>query len=521
MRCFALRSSAAILSAALLCVPQFAWAHGGGGGGHGGGGFGGGGFGGGHGGGFGGGHMGGFGGGHMGGFGGFSGGHHSGFGGMPMGGFSGGHHSGFGGSAIGGTHHSGGISSFGGSSLGGHNLSGHHLGGQHLGGTLNSGVGAIHHNPNSFTNRHVGGLSTSAGHHAVTQGFRGTNLSNHAGGLNAQSLLGHQAGALGSHNSAFLQHHGVAGTNLSGTHHHAGLTNNNLGSLHHGNQNWNGQNWNGHHHHHGGNFFFPFFGFYPFGLYGFGYPYYGLGYGYGYPYYGYGYGLGGYGYGSYGYGYNPYAYYGSYAATTQPAVTQPTTPPSATAIDNAKVFAEKGESDFKAGNYKGAVYAWRHATVDDPQNGVLLMMLGQALFATGQFDEAAGATQAAMQLLPEDKWNVVVKNFRELYGKPADYTTQLRALEKEVKTKTDNPATRFLLGFHYGYLGYPEHAVKQLDKTLKLAPQDQMAKKLREIMGGPNADEQKPGDVKDSDDKSAKEADAPEQAPATKAAVDT
>jgi hypothetical protein len=48
-----------------------------------------------------------------------------------------------------------------------------------------------------------------------------------------------------------------------------------------------------------------------------------------------------------------------------------------------------------------------------------------------------------------------------------------------------------------------------------------MAKKLREIMGGPNADEQKPGDVKDSDDKSAKEADAPEKAPATKAAVDT
>ena len=516
MRCFALRTAAALLCAALLATGQIAWAHGGGGGGgHGGGGFGGGGFGGGHGGGFGGGHMGGFGGGHMGGFGGFSGGHHGGFGGAPMGGFSGGHHSGFSGSSIGGAHHSGGISTFGGSSIGGH-----HLGGS----TLNGG--AIHHNPNSFTNRHAGGLTTGVGHHAatVTQGFRGTNLTTHAGGLNAQSLLGHQAGGLGTGHSAFLQHHGVTGTNLGGVHHGTGLTNNGLtnnlgaGSLHHG-QNWNGQNM--HHHHHGGNFF-PFFGFYPFGLYGFGYPYYGFGYGYPYYRYGYGYPYYGYGYGSYGY--NPYAYYGSYA-TTQPAA--PAAPAATTAAGDARVFAEKGENDFKAGRYQDAVYAWKHASVDDPQNGVLLMMLAQAFFATGQYDQAAGATQAAMQLLPEAQWNVVVKNFRELYGRPADYTTQLRALEKEVKTNGDKPATRFLLAFHYGYLGYPSHAVKQLDKVLKLAPDDQMAKKLHEIMSNPKPEDQKPGDAKDSGDakdpgdKSAKESDAPDKAAASKDAVDT
>jgi tetratricopeptide (TPR) repeat protein len=310
----------------------------------------------------------------------------------------------------------------------------------------------------------------------------------------------------------------VTATPLAGTHHHSGVANNNLGALHnnlgalhHGHHNGNG---NGHHHHHGGNFFnpyFPFFGFFPFGLYGYGYPYYG--YGYGYPYYGYGYGLGGYGYGSYGY--NPNAYYATYAAT------QPAAPASSTAADDARIFAQKGENDFKAGDYKGAAYAWKHAVTDDPQNGVLLMMLGQALFAAGQYDEAAGATQAAMQVLPEDKWNVVVKNFRELYGKAADYTTQLRALEKEVKTNGDNPATRFLLGFHYGYLGYPGHAVKQLDKTLKLAPGDQMAKKLREIMAGPDSDEQQPGDAKQPDDKSAKEADAPEKSAESKEAVDT
>jgi tetratricopeptide (TPR) repeat protein len=126
-----------------------------------------------------------------------------------------------------------------------------------------------------------------------------------------------------------------------------------------------------------------------------------------------------------------------------------------------------------------------------------------------------------MQLLPEDQWGVVVKNFRELYGKQGDYTTQLRALEKEVKTNADNPGTRFLLGFHYGYLGYPDHAVKQLDKTLKLAPGDQTAKKLREAMGGPKQDDQKPGDDKDGGDKSAKDGKTPDKPAAAKDAVDT
>ncbi|HQU45469.1 MAG TPA: tetratricopeptide repeat protein, partial [Pirellulales bacterium] len=117
---------------------------------------------------------------------------------------------------------------------------------------------------------------------------------------------------------------------------------------------------------------------------------------------------------------------------------------------------------------------------DDPQNGVLIMMLAQGLFATGNFNEAAGAVQQAMLLLSEDQWGVVVGNYRELYGKVGDYTAQLRALEKAVKAAPDDAGTRFLLGYHYGFLGYPQQAVKQLDKTLQIQPDDQLAKKLRE-----------------------------------------
>jgi cytochrome c-type biogenesis protein CcmH/NrfG len=119
--------------------------------------------------------------------------------------------------------------------------------------------------------------------------------------------------------------------------------------------------------------------------------------------------------------------------------------------------------------------------VDDPQNGVLVMMLSQALFATQQFNDAAGAVQAATQMLPPDKWDVVIKNFRDLYGKGEDYTTQLRALEKQAREKPDDASLRFLLGFHYGYLGYPTEAVKQLEKCVSLAPQDEVGRKLLKV----------------------------------------
>jgi tetratricopeptide (TPR) repeat protein len=150
--------------------------------------------------------------------------------------------------------------------------------------------------------------------------------------------------------------------------------------------------------------------------------------------------------------------------------------------DSARAFTEQGEAAFKAGDYKGAVYAWRHAIIDDPQNPVLLMMLAQSMFATGNFEEAAGATQAAMHIIPKDKWGVVVSNYKDLYGNVQDYTDQLRALEKAVKDKPDNPALRFLTGFHYAYLGFPKEAVDQLEKVIKIQPQDEMAKALRDEM---------------------------------------
>jgi tetratricopeptide (TPR) repeat protein len=229
-----------------------------------------------------------------------------------------------------------------------------------------------------------------------------------------------------------------------------------------------------------GGFGFPFLGYSPY-QHGdrYWYPYYGRGYRRIFPYHGFG------GLGYYGYGFSPYSHgnYGNYGYTTGPAVVSPQQP----ATTASGQFAQQGELEFKARRYKAAIQSWRHALVDDPQNGVLVLMLGQALFADGQFDEAAGAVQQGLAMLPEDQWNVVVGNYKELYGRSGEYAAQLKALEKAAKQEADNPADLFLLGYHYGFLGYPTQAVTKLDQLIKLAPEDELAKRLRGVMLGDKA----------------------------------
>ena len=145
----------------------------------------------------------------------------------------------------------------------------------------------------------------------------------------------------------------------------------------------------------------------------------------------------------------------------------------------------KGEADFKAGQYQQAIADWKHGLIDEPQQaGALGLMIGQALFAQGQFEPAAGIIQAGMNHLPESQWGGVVSNHAQLYGSPQDFTNQLKALETARTATPDSPALRFLLGYEYGYLNYPNEAVKELDKAIQLNPKDPFAATLRNEFGG-------------------------------------
>ena len=109
------------------------------------------------------------------------------------------------------------------------------------------------------------------------------------------------------------------------------------------------------------------------------------------------------------------------------------------------------------------------------------MLFGQALFATGKYNEAVRATEMAMNMLPVDKWGGAVEHYTQLYGNIQDYTNQLKACEKARDAKPDDPAIRFLLGFHFGYLGYPKQAVRELNKAIEIQPGDPAARKLHDL----------------------------------------
>ncbi len=149
-------------------------------------------------------------------------------------------------------------------------------------------------------------------------------------------------------------------------------------------------------------------------------------------------------------------------------------PPGIGRPESAAGFIGKGTAAFQSGDYAGAVNVWRHAALDDPQNGVLMMKLGQALFATGQYREAAFALQVGMNQLPMSAWGDVVGHYSHLYGNPHDFTTQLRALEAAIHLHREDPALRFVAGFEYGYLGFLEPAIVQLEEALVFSGNDEM-----------------------------------------------
>ena len=199
-----------------------------------------------------------------------------------------------------------------------------------------------------------------------------------------------------------------------------------------------------------------------------------------YPWFAFGYGLG---YGlPLGYAPGTAVYTPDYAPPIPypSAELPPEEEPPSEGLGRAIDYAQRGEIDFRNGQYDEAVRNWRHALVDRPNNAGLVLLLAQGLFQTANFAEAAGTVQQGLAMLPQDQWGVVVGKYARLYGATGDYTASLRTLEKARNDNPKDPALRFLLGYHYAYLGFPKEAVRELDEGLKVAPGDTIARKIRD-----------------------------------------
>ena len=227
------------------------------------------------------------------------------------------------------------------------------------------------------------------------------------------------------------------------------------------------------------------------------------------------YGLG-YAHGNYysrGYDYYPYysgTYYAypAYGTTTyvepsvvydlpaEDAAAEPILPEAAPAVaadgdgDKSEQFLVAAEDAFRAGEYQEARRHIQHALIELPGDGRAMLFLAQTLLATGDYQQAVGATYQGMSLLDEKDWGFVVANYDKYYGND-DYVAQTKALGDYIKKNPKAAYAYALRGYHWGYLGYPESARKDLAKAVELEPRDTMAAKLLTKFGG-TAPEVKP-----------------------------
>jgi tetratricopeptide (TPR) repeat protein len=158
-----------------------------------------------------------------------------------------------------------------------------------------------------------------------------------------------------------------------------------------------------------------------------------------------------------------------------PLVTDTT---SSTAVDPKKEAAfalvEEGRKLFLAGDYQGALAKYDAAIPDLKDDPIVHELRALALFALGDYHEAAATLNALLAVAPGMDW----QSMRNQYPDVATYTKQLRALEQFLRDHPDDAAARFVLGYHYLVTNFADAAAKQFEKVVELEPRDAVAKKL-------------------------------------------
>ena len=166
---------------------------------------------------------------------------------------------------------------------------------------------------------------------------------------------------------------------------------------------------------------------------------------------------------------------GSFQSTSQSVADQtPAVPqPAADAFDQAR-------SDFYNGDYQSALDNVNKALVSMPKDASVNEFRALVLFALGQYQEAAAVIYAVLSVGPGWDWTTL----SSLYSATDIYTDQLRKLEAYCRANPKDPASKFLLAYHYITCGHNDAGVRQLKHVLELDPNNPLATQLVQTLGG-------------------------------------
>jgi tetratricopeptide (TPR) repeat protein len=135
---------------------------------------------------------------------------------------------------------------------------------------------------------------------------------------------------------------------------------------------------------------------------------------------------------------------------------------------------DQARAAFLEGDYEKALKLTDAAAALLPHDAVLHEFRALVLFALKRYTESAAAMHAVLAVGPG--WDE--KTLSSLYPNWDTYTAHLRALEAARDKDPKGADLRFLCGYHYLTLGYPEAALRAFQRALELQPKDAVAAAL-------------------------------------------
>jgi hypothetical protein len=155
-----------------------------------------------------------------------------------------------------------------------------------------------------------------------------------------------------------------------------------------------------------------------------------------------------------------------------PAQDQP--PPPSPEEQQAYALFDQARSAFAGNDNAGALNLIEQALRLTPGDPVMHEFRALCLFALGDYRDAAAVLNALLAVAPGWDWTTM----SSLYGNVSYYTDQLRNLEGYAKQHPDDPASHFVLAYHYLILGHDEQAAAALRVVTAQQPEDAVAGKF-------------------------------------------
>lgn len=140
-------------------------------------------------------------------------------------------------------------------------------------------------------------------------------------------------------------------------------------------------------------------------------------------------------------------------------------------VDQALDLLDGALQAFYAADYGQAIGLLEESLQIDPHDPAAHELRALAMFATGQYNEAAATLNALLAASPGWDWPTM----RGLYPSTAIYTQQLRGLEAYRNSNPTSADARFVLAYHYLVAGHLDAAEWELERVTELEPRDEVA----------------------------------------------